>query len=314
MTALPIQLIDMDESLGPDGDPRGWLAHRARVAPELPEPMAALVARTARGFQAVEQGIAMELLGAVEHALWDQLDGVLWVGVVGSSVLTREGRPLLVRWARLRFADGRVWAATWLRVPGLALGPVPDELWSGPLDELPPWLGPLFSPAAGGLAAVRVIPPDGPDWRTDPALPVALFIQELPDDIRFRDVVHIAAARLEARFTETGVAEPTLVAWVEDELIGWAAEGAEGARMLNRLGRRMAADAEVAAIGLFGVGEDALEAGGTRPMIALAMEHRSAGSVLWLRRFERTSPTSARWIDPAGLLRVPGPPLHWFRP
>lgn len=312
MSALPIQLVEVDETLGPDGDPRGWLAQRARLAPEMPEPMAAVVLRCPEGLFAVEQGLALEALGAVEHALWDQVDEVRWIGAVGTSVLTREGRPLLVRWARLRFADGRRWAATWLRVPGLDLGPTPDELWTGAPEETPPWLSPLFDPSAEGLPPIAVVPVDGPHWRSHPELPVAEFVQELPENVQFEDVIQLAAARLERRFTETGLAPPTLVAWVEDELIGWSVEGETGARRLNRLGRAMARDGSVVALGLFGVGQDALEEGGQRPMIALAMEHREAGSVLWLRRFEHTGENAARWVDPTGLLRVPGPPLHWF--
>ena len=314
MSLLTLHLSAVDEALGPEGDPRGWLLSRARLAPDMPEPMAALVFWDAEGLFAVNEGLPMALIGAGEDALWQSYPDIRWVGAVGSAVLKREGRPLLVRWARLRFADGKVWVATWLRVPGMSLAPVADETWTGPLDQLPPWLAPLFAGAESDGPTVTLVPAALVlPWREDPGVPAPHEAEVLPPEVDFQDVVLFAAGRLEGRFRDEGRVNPTLVVWSGEDLLHWTAKGARGARELSHLGHRLAQDADVHAIGIFGLGEDEGDEGGRLPMIALAMEHRDVGSVLWVRRFERTDADKARWIDPHGQIRVPAPSLGWFK-
>jgi hypothetical protein len=133
----------------------------------------------------------------------------------------------------------------------------------------------------------------------------------LPDGAGFPDAVHAAAHRLEARFVETGRAHPALVAWTDAGVEAWLAADPAGAGRLHGWGRARSADPAVHALGLFGLGED--EQDGRRvPMIALTMQARGGGSVLWLRRFERVADGRARWLDPVGLIRSPGPDLGLF--
>ena len=98
-----ITLADIER---PPGDVRGWLADRARTAPGTDEPVAAVVIGHGGLTRAVRQGVVLDGLASVESALVARLSPD-WVGVVGSGVLTRDGRPLPVRFAGLSLLAGR---------------------------------------------------------------------------------------------------------------------------------------------------------------------------------------------------------------
>lgn len=300
----------------PPGSIEGWLSQRARAAPGSDDPIAAVVVGNGGLTRAVREGVALEHLDTVESALVTRLRPD-WVGVVGGGVLLRDGRPMLVRFARLRQDGGIVWVAVWLRVAGLDMGVAPDEVWQGREDALPEWLRPLVpawpEPTDADAAAPEVA--DGPQtlqWRRDPSIAPPSFRVPVPDGAAFRDVVEIAAGLLEGRFGETGRADPTVVVWTGDELCGWWAEGARGARGAHALGRRLARDTDVQAVGLFGLGREDGD-GGPMSMVVFAMEDRDHGPVVWVRHFERPDGRGRpRWLAASGELRVPGPRMGWF--
>ena len=120
-----------------------------------------------------------------------------------------------------------------------------------------------------------------------------------------------AVTRPAAAAAAAGRPLPALVSWTQSGVEAWLGAGAGSAGRLHGLGRLRGEDASVRALGLFGLGEDELE-GRRVPMVALAMQARSGESVLWLRRFERPKDGRARWLDPVGLIRSPGPALGFF--
>lgn len=311
--ARPITLADVTR---PPGDPRGWLAQRARAAPGAQAPVAAVVLGHGGLTRAVRDGVPLESLAAVEAALVARLRPD-WVGCVGSALLSRDGRPVVVRFARLRRDDGTAWVATWIPVPGKArLSAVPDDVYDGEVGRLPGWLAPLVpawppveDDAVQGTAPVV----DGPqtlEWRRDPIVAAPDVTVPVPDGAAFRDVVEIAGGLLAAGFEASHVARPTVVVWSDSELCAWAGDGARGAREAHALGRRLARDAGVVAVGLFGRGQDQVD-GEVRQMVALAMEHRELGSVVWVRHFA-PSADGPRWLDAEGAVKVPGPRMGWF--
>ncbi len=287
------------------GDPRAWLAREALARP-ADAPPHVVVAGTADA--RLDTGPpAGEDLGATDAALLDDA-GVEWVGGHGVTVLQAEGRPALVTYARLRRRDGRAWCRVWARLPGMPADPEGGRDHAGPLADLPGWLRPLFPPLRAGAAELATQAASAPAAGPLPAPDLTL---DLPEGAAFPDAVHAAAHRLEARFVSLGRAEPTLVVWRADGLAAWVGAGREAAGRLHGWGRRLGADPSVRALGMFGLGEDEVD-GRRVPMIALAMQARGRGSVLWLRRFQRVSDGRARWLDPVGLIRSPGPNLGLF--
>ena len=101
-----------------------------------------------------------------------------------------------------------------------------------------------------------------------------------------------------------------VVVWSDGEICAWWAEGAQGARQAHALGRRVARDEEVQAVGMFGLGQDPIE-GTLMPMVALAMEDRELGPVVWVRHFD-TESGAMRWLEDEGHVRAPGPRMGWF--
>ena len=298
----------------PPGSVEGWLSERARSAPGTGEPVAAVVLGNGGLTRAVRQGIALDDLEGVEQALVSRLRPD-WVGAVGGAVLTRDGRPLIVRFARVRRDSGEVWIAIWLRVAGLEMGVVPDEVWRGDIGTLPGWLAPLVPdwPVSELPSASEVA--DGPytlDWRRDPSIAPPDFRLDVPQHAAFRDVVELAAGVLAARFSETGRADPTVVVWSDGELCGWSGAGARGARGAQALGRRLGRDEDVQAVGLFGLGRDG-PGEGPMTVVMLAMEDRDLGPVIWVRHFERPSgQLRPSWTDEQGEVQIPGPRMGWF--
>lgn len=287
------------------GDPRAWLAREALGRP-ADAPTHVVVAAT--GDSRLDAGPpAGDDLGAADAALLDD-PRVEWVGGHGVAVLQAGGRPSLVTYARLRRRDGATWCRTWARLPGMPADPDSGRDHESALAELPGWLGPLFPALRPDVAELSTQaesePVAGP-------LPEPDLTLALPEGAAFPDAVHAAAHRLEARFVSRGRAEPTLVAWREDGLAAWVGSGREAAGRLHGWGRRLSEDPGVRALGMFGLGEDEVD-GRRVPMIALAMQARGRGSVLWLRRFQRVADGRARWLDPVGLIRSPGPNLGLF--
>jgi len=307
-----ITLADIER---PPGDVRGWLAERARSAPGTDEPIAAVVLGHGGLTRAVREGVALDGLANVESALVAKLSPD-WVGVVGGGVLMRDGRPLPVRFARLHRESGEVWVAVWFRMAGVKMGVAPDEVWEGELSRLPSWLRPIvptWPDVESHQARIASDVYDGPatlTWRRDPSIAEPAFRLPVPEGAAFRDVVEIAAGLLVGRFEDTGSADPTVVVWSDGELCGWWAEGAKGARDAHALGRRIARDRGVQAVGLFGLGQDPVD-GERTPMVALAMEDRDQGPVVWVRHFRRED-GAAQWLDEVGYVRVPGPRMGWF--
>ena len=298
----------------PPGTVEDWLSERARAAPGTGDPVAAVVLGNGGLTRAVRQGIGLEDLEGVEQALVSRLRPD-WVGVVGGAVLRRQGRPLIVRFARVRKGSGDVWIGLWLRVAGIEMGVVPDEVWQGEVEALPDWLAPLV-PAW----PVRELPEasevaDGPqtlDWRRDPGVAPPEFRIPIPPDAVYRDVVELAGGTLAERFAETGRADPTVVIWSGGELCGWSGAGARGAREAQALGRRLGRDDGVQAVGLFGLGR---EGSGEGPMtvVMLAMEDRDLGPLVWVRHFERAvGERRPSWTDEEGQVQSPGPRMGWF--
>ena len=307
--------ITLGDVQRPPGSVEGWLSQRVRAAPGTEEPVAAIVLGNGGLTRAVREGIGLDHLPAVESTLVREVRPD-WVGAVGAGVLLRDGRPLLVRFARVRRASGSVWVAIWLRVAGVPMGAAPDEVWTGKVDALPAWLAPLVPSWPDPSEAVDGTEPqvaDGPQtlqWRRDPSVAPPSFRLDVPDGAAFRDVVDLAAGVLAGRFSETGQADPAVVVWSDGELCGWWAEGARGARGAHALGRRLARDPEVQAVGLFGLGRNPED---DAPVVMLAMEDRDLGPVMWGRRFARVDgqlrPT---WLDEEGRVHAPGPRLGWF--
>jgi hypothetical protein len=254
-------------------------------------------------------------LASVESALVARLSPD-WVGVVGSGVLIRDGRPLPVRFARLRRSQGTIWVAVWFRMAGVKMGMAPDEVWEGDLPQLPAWLAPVvpdWPDVDDADVDDGTFVSDGPatlSWRRDPSIAAPAFRVPIPEEAAFRDVVEIAAGLLTGRFEETGTADPTVVVWSGGELCGWWAQGAQGAQQAHALGRRIARDAHVQAVGMFGLGQDPVD-GTLTPMVALAMEDRELGPVVWVRHFD-PDPGPTRWLEDSGHVRAPGPRLGWF--
>jgi len=307
-----ITLADIER---PPGDVRGWLAERARSAPGSEEPIAAVVVGHGALTRAVREGVALDDLAGVESAIVARLQPD-WVGVVGSGVLLRDGRPLPIRFARLRRDTGVVWTAVWFRMAGVPMGVAPDETWEGELARLPGWLSPLvpaWPDVENAPARDDSEVHDGPatlSWRRDPSIAAPAFRVPVPDGAAFRDVVEIAAGLLTGRFVDTGKADPTVVVWSAGEICGWWAEGAQGARQAHALGRRIARDQEVQAVGLFGLGQDPID-GTPTPMVALAMEDRELGPVVWVRHFNKQGGVT-EWLEDTGHVRAPGPRMGWF--
>ncbi|HCH66317.1 MAG: hypothetical protein CL927_01175, partial [Deltaproteobacteria bacterium] len=168
-------------------------------------------------------------------------------------------------------------------------------------------------PTVGASPATEVV--DGPqtlDWRRDPGIAPPGIRLSVPDGAKFADIVELAAGVLARRFEETGIADPTVVAWTEGELCAWSGAGARGARGAHSLGRRLGRDAGVQAIGLFGLGRDS-PGDGPMTVVMLAMEDRDAGSVMWSRHFVRAAGEARpRWTDDQGAVRTPGPEMGWF--
>ena len=298
----------------PPGSVEGWLSERARAAPGSEEPLAALVVGNGTLTRAVREGIAVDDLAGVEQALVVRLSPD-WVGAVGSAVLMRDHRPVIVRFARVRRASGQVWVAVWLRMAGVEMGVVPDEVWQGKVGALPGWLAPLAPdwPASDTPNTTEVV--DGPhtlSWRRDPAIAPPGIRLDVPEGARFRDVVELAAGVLAERFAETGTADPTVVVWSDGELCAWSGAGARGARGAHALGRRLGRDSEVQAVGLFGLGRD-VPGDGPMTVVMLAMEDRELGSVMWSRHFAReTGQLRPSWEDEQGTVETPGPQMGWF--
>jgi hypothetical protein len=308
--------ITLGDVQRPPGSVEGWLSQRARAAPGSNEPVAAIVLGNGGLTRAVREGIVLDHLGTVEGSLVRTVRPD-WVGAVGGGVLLRDGRPLIVRFARVRRESGMVWVAVWLRVAGVPMGAAPDEVWTGKVSALPAWLKPLVPDWPDGAAGTEVDPPvaDGPQtlqWRRDPAIAPPGFRITVPEGAAFRDVVELAAGVLVERFSETGQADPTVVVWSDGELCGWWAEGARGAREAHALGRRIARDAGVQAVGMFGLGRDK-EEDGASSLVMLAMEDRELGPVMWVRHFDRPAGQARpSWTDEAGVVRAPGPRMGWF--
>jgi hypothetical protein len=246
-------------------------------------------------------------IGAVDAAFLAEPD-VAWVGGHGVTVLVRQGRPLWVTYARLRRSEGEIWCRVWHRLPGVPADADGGEDHQGGFDSLPSWLAPLFPPLAHGAGTLAHQAASRPVQ--DPVPPPEQLVP-LPEGAAFPDVVQFAAHALEAHFVTQGRTGPTLVAWRSDGVAFWSGEGQEAAGRLHGWGRRLSETPSVRALGLFGLGDDEVD-GRRVPMIALAMEIRDGGSILWLRRFERVEGGRARWLDPAGLVRMPGPTLGWF--
>jgi hypothetical protein len=306
--------ITLGDIQRPSGSIEGWLSERARAAPGTEEPVAAVVLGNGGLTRAVREGIALDHLASVEGTLVSKLSPD-WVGVVGGGVLSRDGRPVIVRFARMRKDSGIVWIAVWLRIAGVPMGVVPDEVWQGKVEAVPAWLRPLVPDWPEGDTADSAEVADGPQtlqWRRDPSVAPPAFRIPVPEGAVFRDVVELAAGVLVQRFSETGQADPTVVVWSEGELCGWWGEGARGARGAHALGRRLGRDAGVQAVGLFGLGNDG-EKDQPTPLVMLAMEDRELGPVMWVRHFERP-PGQARphWTEDRGIVRAPGPRMGWF--
>lgn len=289
----------------PPGDPRAWLSRAALSRPAQAPPHVVLAGTDAA---CLAVGLADPDPGgiaAADGALLDQGD-VRWVGGHGVAVLAVDGRPALLSYARLRFRNGSWWCRTWLRLPGMAPDPDGGDDHAGLGPPVPPGLRPLLPVPVPGAVVERKI-------ATAPAVrpPAPDLTLELPEGAGFPDAVHAAAHRLEARFVDTGRAQPALVAWTGDGVEAWVGDGRAATGQLHGWGRARSADPDVRALGLFGLGEDELD-GRRVPMVALAMQARGGGSVLWLRRFERLADGRARWLDPVGLVRSPGPDLGLF--
>jgi len=289
----------------PAGDPREWLVGAALSRPDTAAPHTVL-GEAGDGCLAVVVGDASaRALAEADGALLAEPD-VVWVGGHGVGVVSLDGRPSLVTYARLRTREGRWWCRLWRRLPG-----VPPEADSGEDHDG----GPGAVPAS--LQALLPQPVPGCAVRRDVATGRTVSVREpdltlpLPGGAAFTDAVHASAHRLEARFVETGRPLPALVAWTTGGVEAWIGAGRGAAGRLHDLGMARSGDAAVRALGLFGLGEDALE-GRRVPMVALAMQARSGDSVLWLRRFERPKDGRARWLDPVGLIRSPGPALGFF--
>jgi|GEM_PF-4827575 len=308
--------ITLGDVQRPPGSVEGWLKDRARAAPGTDEPVAAVVLGNGGLTRAVREGIGLDHLPGVEATLVGKLRPD-WVGVVGGGVLQREGRPVIVRFARVRRSSGTVWVAVWLRIAGVPMSAVPDEVWNGKVSAVPAWLRPLVPdwPSADETIDDPPSVADGPQtlqWRRDPSIAPPNFRVPVPEGAAFRDVVELAAGLLVQRFDESGQADPTVVVWSDGEVCGWWGEGARGARGAHALGRRIARDASVQAVGLFGLGRDGDD---EKPssLVMLAMEDRDLGPVMWVRHFER-GPGQARptWTDDQGVVRAPGPRMGWF--
>ncbi len=305
-----ITLADVER---PAGSPEGWLAERARAAPGTGEPLVAVALGHGGLTRAVREGVPLDNLPAVESALVARLRPD-WVGAVGSGVVWKGGRPLPVRFARLREQNGGVWVALWFRLPGMTMGVVPDEVWKGDFGRLPAWLVPLAPawPEPDNADSDTVVE-DGPctlTWRRDPSIAPPAFTVALPPECRLRDVLDIAAGLLSARFETVGSLRPTVVVWSEGELCGWESEGYRGPQEAIGLGRRLARGKDVQAAGVFGPGRERHE-GVPMSLAVLVLEDRNRDSVVWRRAYQRVG-DHVRWVDEAPTVQAPGPRLGWF--
>ncbi|MEC7948880.1 MAG: hypothetical protein VX265_15030 [Myxococcota bacterium] len=289
----------------PPGDPRSWLARAALSRTEDAPPHVVLAGTADSCLAAGISDADPTPIASIDGALMAEPD-VQWVGGHGVAVVQRDGRPILASYARLRFRDGSWWCRTWVRLPGVQPDPAGGEDHSGLGGPPPISLRLLLPRAVAGETVVRMREPRSPG-----PLPAPDFTLTLPDGATFPDAVQAAAHRLEAHFVNSGRGRPALVAWTTAGIQAWLGEGRAAAGRLHAWGRMLSAENDIRALGLFGLGED--ERGGRRvPMVALAMQRRGSGSVLWLRRFERRDDGRARWVDPVGLIRTPGPPLSMF--
>lgn len=289
----------------PPGDPRSWLARAALSRPEDAPPHVVLAGTADSCLAAGVSDGDPARIAWVDGALMAEPD-VQWVGGHGVAVVEFEGRPALSTYARLRFRNGSWWCRTWLRLPGMQPDPAGGEDHSGLDGPTPASLRALLPQPVAGETVVRV-----PESLSPGLLPAPDLTLTLPSGATFPDAVHAAAHRLEAHFVDSGRARPALVAWTTRGIRAWLGKGKAAASRLHAGGRILSAESDVRALGLFGLGEDELR-GRRVPMIALAMQLRGGGSVLWLRRFERREDGRARWVDPVGLIRNPGPSLSLF--
>lgn len=289
----------------PSGDPRAWLVGAALARPDTAAPHTVLGAAGDGCLAVVVAEPSAVALAEADGALLAEPD-VRWVGGHGVGIVSTDGRPSLVTYARMRTREGRWWCRLWRRLPGVPPEADSGEDHEGGPGEVPASLGMVLPEPVPGRSVLRGSATRGmvPIRQPDLTLP-------LPDGAAFSDAVQAAAHRLEARFVETGRPLPALVAWAEGGVEAWVGAGSGSAGHLHGLGMARGEDPSVRALGLFGLGEDTLD-GRRVPMVALAMQARSGGSVLWLRRFERPRDGRARWLDPVGLIRSPGPALGFF--
>jgi hypothetical protein len=312
----------------PEGDPRSWLVQEVLKQGATALPCVLTAVRDGERLVALPEDPSAPAatrgssdMGAVESALFKRFSAP-WVGAWGTAVLDREGRPALVTFVRIREEDGQIFVAVWPRVPGQPPIAEMAEQYDGPLGKAPRWLRALFPP----LVEAQV---DFVDWEfqerddteseAEPlevdevasgGFPAPDFGERVPDGASFEDVLVIAAERLEARFVR-GDTGPALVAWHEGGISAWFASDDSAAGALKMLGSRIAGDARILGLGLFGLGEDE----GVDPparLIALAMESRDGERIVWIRRFRMGSGSMATWMDDSGFVRRPGPRIGWF--
>lgn len=308
MSAPLLHLLPLPRGSAPPADPRAWLSARARAAPGSDAPLAALAVAAGGQVYALQEGLGPGLLGVAEAALAAALPRRAWLGAVGSAVIVRAGRPLPVRWARCQPTAGPLWVALWHRSTPGPLSPAPDEVWTGPPSDRPRWLDPLFpAPVDGGV--VDLTGPEGPLRRWPDAVEAPESRRPLPAPIDLPQLIAAIAEGLELRFTQEGKAPPSLHAWDGAQLLRWTRDTPAG---LDPLARAIAADLEIRALGLSGLGAPPGAEGGG-PALLLAIEARGGERAMWARRFLRSADGRARWQDPAGVLQLPGPPLGWLR-